>query len=235
MIPMTDALKALVSYRRVSRETQGKSGLGLEAQSRAIQAFADAYGYTIIADFEEVETGKGADALDRRPQLAAALAAGRKAKCCVGVAKLDRLSRDVAFISGLMAQRVPFVVAELGENVDPFMLHIYAALGEKERAMIAGRTRDALAGLKAKGVKLGNRTNLRQAGSKGALSNQRDADAFAANVLPVITSIRSAGATTMQQVADALNARGITTARGAKWSSVQVMRAEKRMTKGFLS
>lgn len=226
---MTEPLKTLVAYRRVSRETQGKSGLGLEAQSRAIQAFADAFGYTIIADFEEVETGKGSDALERRPQLAAALAAGRKAKCSVGVAKLDRLSRDVAFISGLMAQRVPFVVAELGENVDPFMLHIYAALGEKERAMIAARTRDALAGLKAKGVKLGNPTNLREAGSKGAQANREDADAFATNIIPIISAIRSAGASTLQQVANALNARGVATARGGRWTGVQVMRIERRI------
>ena len=98
------------------------------------QAFAKAEGFEIVAEFTEVETGKGADALDRRPQLKAALKAAKKAKCEVAVAKLDRLSRDVAFIAGLMAQRVPFIVAALGRNVDPFMLHIYAALAEQERA-----------------------------------------------------------------------------------------------------
>ena len=95
-------------------------------------------------EFVEVETGKGADALDRRPQLAAALAVGRQKNCPVIVAKLDRLSRDVAFIAGLMAQRVPFIVAELGADADPFMLHIYAALAEKERRLISERTRAAL-------------------------------------------------------------------------------------------
>jgi DNA invertase Pin-like site-specific DNA recombinase len=95
-------------------------------------------------------------ALERRPQLKAALEAARKRKCPIVVAKLDRLSRDVAFISGLMAQRVPFVVAELGPDVDPFVLHIYAALAEKERALISQRTRAALAQAKARGVRLGN-------------------------------------------------------------------------------
>ena len=99
----------------------------------------------------ETESGKGADALDRRPQLAAALDAARKAKCPVIVAKLDRLSRDVAFISGLMAQRVPFIVAELGADADPFMLHLYAALAEKERRLISERTKSALAVRKASG------------------------------------------------------------------------------------
>src|SRR5947209_17399126 len=110
----------------------------------------------LVCEFVEVETGKGSDALDRRPQLKAALAAARKLKCPVVVAKLDRLSRDVHFISGLMAHRVPFVVAELGPDVDPFVLHLYAALAEKERALISGRTKAALTAAKAKGVKLGN-------------------------------------------------------------------------------
>src|SRR6266853_2026004 len=104
----------------------------------------------------EVETGKGADALERRPQLAAALAKARKHRCPVAVAKLDRMSRDVHFISGLMVHRVPFIVSELGPNVDPFMLHIYAACAEPERRKIAERTRQALAAAKARGQVLGN-------------------------------------------------------------------------------
>ena len=100
--------------------------------------FAEPEGFTIAAEFVEAETGKGADALDRRPQLAAALAAGRARRCPVLVAKLGRLSRDVAFIAGPMAQRVPFIVAKLGADADPFMLHLYAALAEKERRLIVG-------------------------------------------------------------------------------------------------
>ena len=107
-------------------------------------------------EFVEVETGKGADALARRPQLAAALAEAKHRKCAVAVAKLDRLSRDVHFISGLMAERVQFVVTELGADVDPFLLHLYAALAEKERRLISQRTRDALAAKKAQGKQLGN-------------------------------------------------------------------------------
>jgi DNA invertase Pin-like site-specific DNA recombinase len=116
----------------------------LEAQREALSRFVVAEGFEIVGEFKEVETGKGADALDRRPQLAAALADARRRKCPIVVAKLDRLSRDVHFISGLMAERVQFIVAELGANVDPFILHLFAALAEKERAMIATRMRDAL-------------------------------------------------------------------------------------------
>jgi DNA invertase Pin-like site-specific DNA recombinase len=140
---------------RVSSAKQGRSGLGMEAQREALARFATAEGFEIVRDFVEVETGKGADALERRPQLAAALAEARRRKCPVAVAKLDRLSRDVAFVSGLMAERVQFIVAELGADVDPFILHLFAALAEKERAMISTRTRDALSRAEARGVKLG--------------------------------------------------------------------------------
>ena len=153
------AMKTAIAYYRVSTQRQGRSGLGLEAQRTAVARFAEAEGITIAGEFTEVETGKGADALDRRPQLAAALATARKEKCPVLVAKLDRLSRDVAFIAGLMAQRVPFIVAELGADADPFMLHLYAALAEKERRQISERTRAALAARKERGTKLGNPRN----------------------------------------------------------------------------
>lgn len=112
-------MEEVVAYLRVSTQRQQRSGLGIEAQRAAIERFAQAEGLTIIAEYTEAETGKGSDALDRRPQLAAALAAARKAKCSIVVSKLDRLSRDVAFVAGLMAQRVPFMVAELGRDADP--------------------------------------------------------------------------------------------------------------------
>src|SRR4051794_21102727 len=121
-----------IAYYRVSTARQGRSGLGIEAQRTTVTRFAEAEGFTLTAEFVEIETGKGADALDRRPQLATALATGRSQRCPVIVAKLDRLSRHVAFIAGVMAQRVPFIVAELGADADPFMLHLYAALAEKE-------------------------------------------------------------------------------------------------------
>ena len=144
-------MEMAIAYYRVSTKRQQRSGLGLDAQRAAVARFAEAEGMTIIGEYVEVETGKGADALDRRPQLAAALLAAKKAKCSVLVSKLDRLSRDVAFISGLMAQRVPFMVAELGRDADPFMLHLYAALAEKERRLISERTKAALAARKVNG------------------------------------------------------------------------------------
>ena len=109
-------MSTAISYLRVSTVSQGKSGLGLEAQRAAIQRFAEAEGINLVAEHVEIETGKGADALDRRPVLAAALGQARKTRCPVVVAKLDRLSRDVHFVSGLMAHRVPFIVAELGRD-----------------------------------------------------------------------------------------------------------------------
>ena len=160
-------MKSAVAYYRVSTQRQGRSGLGLEAQRTAVARFAEPRASRSLAEFTEVETGKGADALDRRPQLAAALATARQAKCPVLVAKLDRLSRDVAFIAGLMAQRVPFIVAELGADADPFMLHLYAALAEKERRQISERTRAALASRKLQGTKLGNPTSAGQAAAAG--------------------------------------------------------------------
>ncbi|CCV15448.1 Resolvase-like (fragment) [Mesorhizobium sp. STM 4661] len=129
--PGNSNMTSAVVYYRVSTQRQGRSGLGIEAQHAAVARFADAEDIAIVQEFTEVETGKGADALDRRPQLAAALARARQAKCPVIVAKLDRLSRDVASIAGLMVQRVPLIVAELGADADPFMLHLYAALAEK--------------------------------------------------------------------------------------------------------
>lgn len=149
-------MPTIIAYYRVSTAAQGRSGLGLEAQRRAVAAFAQAEGFEIAAEYTEIETGKGADALNKRPQLKAALKQAKALKASVAVAKLDRLSRDVAFIAGLMAQRVPFIVTALGRDVDPFTLHIYAALAEQERRMISQRTIAGLAEAKQRGVKLGN-------------------------------------------------------------------------------
>ena len=138
------------------------------------------------------------------------------------VAKLDRLSRDVHFIAGLMVQRVPFLVAELGADVDPFMLHIYAALAEKERRMISERTRAALAARKRQGALLGNRTNLAEAGAKGAARTAEEARRFAENVEPIINQVKASGVVSLRGVASVLNARGVRTARGGKWAATQV-------------
>jgi DNA invertase Pin-like site-specific DNA recombinase len=214
-------MKPIVAYVRVSTNQQGRSGLGIEAQREALSRFAQSEGLDLAAEFVEVETGKGSDALDRRPQLAAALARARALRCSVAVSKLDRLSRDVHFISGLMTHRVPFVVADLGPDVDPFVLHLFAALAEKERALISGRTKSALAAAKAKGVKLGN-PRIEAARSRAVASLQAEADRAASNVLPIIAEIRKSGATTLRAIAEALNARGVPTPRGGRWHAMSV-------------
>jgi len=224
--------KQIVSYVRVSTARQGKSGLGLEAQRTALARFAEAEGLEIATEFVEVETGKGSDALDRRPQLAAALVEARKRKCAVVVAKLDRLSRDVHFISGLMAHKVPFVVAELGADADPFMLHLYAALAEKERSLIAQRTRDALKAAKARGVVLGN-PRLADVRQRAVTTLKADADRFAENVAPVIREIQASGIASNRGIARALNARGVATARGGEWTAVQVGSILRRVSCGL--
>lgn len=210
-----------IAYYRVSTTRQGKSGLGIEAQRAAVQRFAAAEGFELVSEHVEVETGKGADALDRRPKLAAALWQARKSRCPILVAKLDRLSRDVHFISGLMAHKVPFIVAELGTDADPFMLHLYAALAEKERALISARTKAALAAKKAQGAKLGN-PRVAEAAIKAREVVRADADRFAANILPIIDSIRAAGITSYAGITEALNSRGIHTARGGRWHATSV-------------
>ena len=215
------ARKPLIGYVRVSTSRQGRSGLGIEAQREALDRFAEAEGFELTRVYVEVETGKGADALDRRPELSAALAEARRQRCPVAVAKLDRLSRDVHFISGLMAHRVPFLVAELGADVDPFVLHLFAALAQKERAMICARTREALARAKARGVDLGG-PELGKARVKAMATIKAVADRNAANVLPIIRQIQRAGAKSLHQIAAALNARGITTPRGGKWYAKSV-------------
>src|SRR5260221_13954571 len=162
-------MKPAIAYIRVSTR---KQSLGLEAQQTILAKFAEAGGYHLIETFQEMETGKGYDALDRRPQLAASLKAAKQHKAPIIVAKLDRLSRNVHFISGLMEHKIPFIVAELGADADPFMLHIYAAFAEKERRLISERTRAALQRKMAQGVQLGNRTNLEQARSKASAANR---------------------------------------------------------------
>jgi DNA invertase Pin-like site-specific DNA recombinase len=210
-----------VAYYRVSTAGQGRSGLGIEAQRKAVVDFAAREGFEIVGEHTEVETGKGADALDRRPVLAAALTVARKLKGAVIVAKLDRLSRDVHFVSGLMAHRVPFIVAELGADADPFMLHLFAALAEKERALISARTKAALAAAKERGAVLGN-PNIAEARVKAEAARVAGADDFAQAIAPQIAAIQKAGHKSLRAIARELEARNIATRRGGQWSPVQV-------------
>jgi DNA invertase Pin-like site-specific DNA recombinase len=210
-------MRQAVVYTRVSTGRQGKSGLGLEAQQAMIQRFVDQEGFAIAQSFVEVQSGKDDD--QKRPQLHAALEAARKAKAPIIVAKLDRLSRDVHFISGLMKHRVPFVVAELGADTDPFMLHIYAALAEKERAMISERTKQALASAKAKGKQLGG---LRAHGRAAKEAAVERAKALA----PIFDELADKSA---REIARILNERNVATPTGKPWSAMTVIRARDRL------
>jgi len=212
--------KPAVALIRVSTSEQGKSGLGLSAQEAAIRSFAAAEGFDIVELFSEVASG--AQGIDEREGLRAALARAKKLRCPVIVAKLDRLSRDVAFISGLMSRGVPFIVAELGADVDPFVLHLYAALGEKERKLIGQRTKSALAPMVGTGV-LGNKTNLNEAQAKGQATNASKAAAFAARVLPTIQQLKAQGMK-LDDIAAELTNRNIATFNGGEWHKSTVSR-----------
>lgn len=229
-LPITSpARKSALAYMRVSTADQGRSGNGLEAQEEAIRRFAEQEGFEIVRWVREVETGKGADALSRRPQLAGALKEAKKRKAPVLVSKLDRLSRDVAFISGLMSEGVPFIVTELGADVDPFVLHLFAALSEKERKLISSRTREALQALKRRGVKLGNPSHkgLVAASRKAAETRQAMSDHFAASVIPIIRGYQQAGLT-LRKIAEELNKRNERTMRDGEWHASTVANALKR-------
>jgi DNA invertase Pin-like site-specific DNA recombinase len=176
-------------------------------------------GYQLVETFTEVETGKRGGAPDRRPQLAAALQVAKKCKAPIIVAKLDRLSGDVHFISGLMTHKTPFIVAELGADADPFMLHVYAALAEKERRLISQRTRDALAAKKAQGVKLGGLN------AKG-IANREHAWERAEQLRPVFAELVGLS---HGRMASALNARSVATPEGGRWHAVTVKRVLSRL------
>jgi DNA invertase Pin-like site-specific DNA recombinase len=208
-------MRAAIGYIRVSTAKQGRSGLGLEAQQASLAKFAEAEGFRFLQTFTETESG----ADDARPELNAAIQRARKAKAPIIVAKLDRLSRDVHYISGLMKHRVPFIVTELGADTDPFLLHIYAALAEKERAMISRRTKDALAAAKARGVALGGHREQSEI-------NRAAAAARANGLRGVFAELSGLSA---RATAEELNRRGITTATGGKWHAVQVIRVRERL------
>ena len=208
-------MRDAIAYIRVSTARQGRSGLGLEAQQAALMRFAEAEGFRFLQTFTETESG----ADDDRPELNAAITAAAKSKAPVVVAKLDRLSRDVHYISGLMKHRVPFIVTELGADTDPFLLHIYAALAEKERRMISQRTRDALASAKARGVKLGGHREQSEITKAGAIER-------AQRLAPIMAELSGLSA---RAAAEELNRRGIPTANGGKWQAVQVIRIRGRL------
>jgi DNA invertase Pin-like site-specific DNA recombinase len=226
----TRELKPCVEYIRVSTKQQGRSGLGLEAQRQRISEFCQRERFNVVATFTEVESAKG-DTLAYRPKLQAALKAARKIKdvdyrCApIVVAKLDRLSRDVHFISGLMAERVPFICADLGRDTDPFLLHIYAAFAEKERRMISIRTKEGLARAKARGVKLGGE-------NEQSRLNRAEADARAKALRPVLVEIVGEHQENLSAhaIAAELNRRKVETLRpGSQWHAQTVIRIMRRL------
>jgi len=221
--------KTAIGYTRVSTKTQGASGLGLDAQRAAIEAFAAREGLTVAEWFTENESGKGSDALDRRPQLAAALAAAKQTNAFVVVAKLDRLSRDVHFISGLMVHKVPFVVTELGMNTNPFELHLRAAFAEEERRKISERTIAALArSTKAKGMHTRTREQIRAAATLGGKATaQAAADHLQTFATKIKYAILEGGSLTA--AVKILNRDGIASPAGGRWHVPTLSKAAKQL------
>jgi len=211
-----------VAYYRVSTARQGQSGLGLEAQQRAVADYLNGGRHKLVETFTEVESGKRKN----RPELAKALAACRLHKATLVIAKLDRLARNVAFTSSLMEAGVDFVAVDFPQ-ANRLTIHILAAVAEHEAAMISTRTKAALAAAKARGVKLGNPQNLsddaRRKGRAVSIGTRRaNAAKRAADVLPAIEAARDNGATSLREIAGALNAQGITAPRGGRWAAAQV-------------
>jgi DNA invertase Pin-like site-specific DNA recombinase len=221
-LAMTKHSGKWISYLRVSTDKQGALGLGVEAQRKAVLDYLNGGKWTLAAEFVEVESGKHND----RPQLAAALAACKKQRAKLVIAKLDRLSRNVHFISGLMDAGVEFVACDM-PHANKLTIHILAAVAEHEREAISARTKAALAAAKARGVVLGN-PNLADVRERAVASTKAEADRFATNVAPIIREIRDSGASSLRAIARALNARGVATARGGEWTAVQVGSIDRR-------
>lgn len=214
-----------IAYYRVSTAKQGQSGLGLEAQQEAVRQYLNGGSWELVGEYIEVETGKGSDALDKRPQLKAALAQCKKAKAKLLIAKLDRLARNVHFVSGLMESKVKFVAIDIPEAND-LTIHIMAAFAEHEAKRISERTKAALAASKARGTKLGS---AGPANLKRNLDERKEqATAFAEKLRSILEGFKVAGLTQVQQV-EKLNELGIATPRGGQWSRMQLQRVIQRL------
>jgi len=211
-----------VAYYRVSTARQGASGLGLDAQKEAVLRYLNGGGWELVAEFTEVETGKGKDALSKRPVLREALAHCRKHKAKLVIAKLDRLARNVHFVSGLMESKVPFVACDLPE-ANELTIHIMAAFAQHEAKRISERTKDALAQLKASGVRLGN-PRIKE------INRQKDdqADKFAKRLRGILKGFVAEGYSQRRMVEE-LNGLEITTPQGKHWTLMQLQRTLSRL------
>lgn len=225
----------MIAYYRVSTQKQGKSGLGLEGQQAAVEAFAKQTGAEVLTGYTEIESGKRND----RPELAKALSHARRSKATLVVAKLDRLARNVAFLSALMESSVEFVACD-NPHANRLTIHILAAVAEDEARRISERTKAALAAAKARGTKLGShrpghwkgREHLRLAGLQAARESAAKVVAQAANeayldIFPTMADLKAKGLS-LQNIASELNTQGHTTRRGKPWNAMQVARVLKR-------
>jgi DNA invertase Pin-like site-specific DNA recombinase len=216
-----------VAYHRVSTDKQGRSGLGLEAQRMAVEDHLNGGRGELVAEYVEVESGKR----DDRPELMKALHRCKVTGSTLLIAKLDRLSRNVAFISNLMDSGVDFVAVDFPQ-ANRLTVHILAAVAEHEREMISQRTKAALAAAKARGVRLGNpngAAHLRGRGNREAVEALRaGADAFAEDMHPVLEDVRAEGHRSYRAMAHELNRRGILTARGGRWHPATVRNLVRR-------
>jgi DNA invertase Pin-like site-specific DNA recombinase len=217
-----------VSYLRVSTTRQGRSGLGLEAQRKAVEDYLNGGNWQLVKEFVEVESGKKAD----RPQLEKAFQLCRLLGAKLVIAKLDRLSRDVHFLSGLQKAGIEFICADM-PHATPLTIHILSAVAQHEREMISQRTKAALAAAKRRGKQLGGYRAgsgfdapavAKRAWKASAHARQEIAQQRAADIAPIVKELQAAGAVTLLAIAAELNDRGIPTARGGQWSATQVMR-----------
>jgi DNA invertase Pin-like site-specific DNA recombinase len=232
---MSPAATRLIAYYRVSTRKQGASGLGLEGQQAAVSEFASRTGGTVVTSYTEVESGKRAD----RPELARAIAHARRSRATLVVAKLDRLARNVAFLSALMDSGADFVAVD-NPHANRLTIHILAAVAEDEAKRISERTKAALAAAKRRGVKLGSArpghwdgreaqrlAGLERAHKAAAESHRAAADGAYADLFPVVRQLHGEGKS-LQGIADELNRQGHTTRRGKPWNPMQVLRVLKR-------
>ena len=214
---MADAITC-IAYFRVSTDKQGKSGLGLEAQKESVNRYLESVGWSLIGEYVEIESGKRKN----RPQLAGALEACKREKATLLIAKLDRLARNVHFISGLMESGVDFVAAD-NPHANKLMIHMLAAFAEHEREQISQRTKEALAAAKARGVELGKN------GKVLARQNQEKAATFAKGMAKIVWQLQNEGFKTVRQLVEELNRREIHSANGAKWHVPTVHRLLRRL------
>ena len=223
-----------ISYIRVSTARQGQSGLGLEAQRSAVTAWLNGGNYELVDEYVEVETGT---AKRHRPKLAEAIQTAKRSKATLVIAKLDRLARNVAFVSNLMESGVDFIACDM-PTANRLTIHLLAAMAEHEAEQISARTKAALAAAKAQGRLLGSANpRIRKAAEPAlkaaAASHKVNADMRALDLIPIIEGVQQAGVSTLSGIAEALNNRGVTTARGGRWHPTTVRNILNRTIQPF--